>query len=169
MTGTRARRRTTVDPLQAPGLLLGIGLGGFVDGIVLHQVLQWHHMLSTTDRDHVGIPAFPVDTVAGLRVNTVWDGLFHVAAWVAVLAGLVVLVHRVAPPRVHALRSRRLWGRVLAGWGWFDVVEGLVDHQVLGIHHVRPGPHEVWYDLGFLAFGALLVVLGERLARSGQA
>jgi uncharacterized membrane protein len=27
-------------------LLLGIGLGGFFDGIVLHQILQWHHMLS---------------------------------------------------------------------------------------------------------------------------
>ncbi len=31
---------------KLPGLLLGIGLGGFVDGIVLHQILQWHHMLT---------------------------------------------------------------------------------------------------------------------------
>ena len=28
------------------GLLLGVGLGGFVDGIVFHQVLQWHHVLT---------------------------------------------------------------------------------------------------------------------------
>jgi uncharacterized membrane protein len=33
---------------RAPGLLLGIGLGGFVDGIVAHQILQWHHMLTGT-------------------------------------------------------------------------------------------------------------------------
>ncbi|TIP73091.1 MAG: DUF2243 domain-containing protein, partial [Mesorhizobium sp.] len=26
------------------GILLGLGLGGFFDGIVLHQLLQWHHM-----------------------------------------------------------------------------------------------------------------------------
>jgi uncharacterized membrane protein len=36
-------------PPVAPALLLGIGLGGFVDGIVLHQILQWHHMLTATD------------------------------------------------------------------------------------------------------------------------
>jgi uncharacterized membrane protein len=25
---------------------MGIGFGGFIEGIVLHQILQWHHMLS---------------------------------------------------------------------------------------------------------------------------
>jgi len=33
-------------PLIAAGIFLGLGLGGFVDGILLHQILQWHHMLS---------------------------------------------------------------------------------------------------------------------------
>ncbi|MCK1539441.1 DUF2243 domain-containing protein, partial [Bradyrhizobium sp. 176] len=32
-------------PISA-GVLLGLGLGGFFDGIVFHQLLQWHHMLS---------------------------------------------------------------------------------------------------------------------------
>jgi uncharacterized membrane protein len=31
-----------------PGLLLGLGLGGFIDGIVMHQILQWHHLLTGT-------------------------------------------------------------------------------------------------------------------------
>lgn len=31
---------------MAAGILLGLGLGGFFDGIVLHQILQWHHMLT---------------------------------------------------------------------------------------------------------------------------
>lgn len=153
--------------LRTPGLLLGVGLGGFVDGIVLHQVLQWHHMLSTTGRDHLGLPAYPVDTVAGLEVNTLWDGLFYVVAWVTTVAGLVVLARRVAPPRSRVVRARTLWGWVLAGWGAFDVVEGLVDHQLLGIHHVRPGPHELAYDVGFLVLGAVLWVLGSALARGG--
>jgi nucleoside-diphosphate kinase len=50
-TVTTRRRGTRQEPgsvtrTRAPGILLGIGLGGFVDGIVLHQMLQWHHMLT---------------------------------------------------------------------------------------------------------------------------
>lgn len=33
-------------PLIAAGAALGIGMGGFLDGIVLHQLLQVHNMLS---------------------------------------------------------------------------------------------------------------------------
>jgi uncharacterized membrane protein len=29
------------------GVVLGIRMGGFLDGILLHQILQWHNMLST--------------------------------------------------------------------------------------------------------------------------
>jgi uncharacterized membrane protein len=28
------------------------------------------------------------------------------------------------------------FGLVLTGWGIFNVVEGLIDHQILGVHHV---------------------------------
>ena len=68
-------------PPVMPGLLLGLGLGGFVDGIVLHQVLQWHHMLTATDR-------YPSSTIAGLEANTLADGLFHAATWVLVFIGM---------------------------------------------------------------------------------
>ena len=47
-------------PVSA-GVFFGLGLGGFFDGIVLHQVLQWHHMLSNW---------FPVNTIENLEVNT---------------------------------------------------------------------------------------------------
>jgi len=48
--------------------------------------------------------------------------------------------------------------------GGFNLVEGLVDHHLLGVHHVRDdlGAPLGW-DLGFLAFGALLVVVGAVL------
>jgi uncharacterized membrane protein len=144
---------------RAPGILLGIGLGGFVYGIVLHQILQWHHMLTSTEGN-------PPTTVAGLEANTLADGLFHAATWVCVAAGSWALWRawhdgRLAPPwRVHL-------GLMLAGWGAFNLVEGLVDHQLLGIHHVRDdlgGP--LGWDLGFLAFGALLVAAGLALTRT---
>ncbi|MCA1190344.1 DUF2243 domain-containing protein, partial [Saccharopolyspora sp. 6T] len=61
-----------------------------------------------------------------------------------------------------------LWGWVLVGWGVFNLVEGVLDHHLLGIHHVRDGPHRLWWDLGFLALGALLVVAGYLLQRGGR-
>jgi len=150
----------TSSPPRAPGLLLGIGLGGFVDGIVLHQILQWHHMISSTDED----PA----TLAGLEANTLADGLFHTGTWLVVAAGMVLTVRawqrrELAPPwRAHL-------GLLLAGWGLFNLLDGVVNHHLLGIHHIRDdlgGP--LGWDLGFLAFGALLVAGGLALARSGE-
>ena len=49
-------------------MLLGVGVGGFVDGILLHQILQWHHMISA-ERGR------SMRTIAGLEANTVADGL----------------------------------------------------------------------------------------------
>ena len=43
---TETTRHLNPRPLISAGTLLGIGLGGFVDGIVLHQMLQVHNMLS---------------------------------------------------------------------------------------------------------------------------
>ena len=146
---------------RAPGLLLGLGLGGFLDGIVLHQIFQWHHMLTSTSRH-------PMTTLAGLETNTLADGFFHLATWAFVGAAMVLTVQawqrgEMAPPwRTHI-------GLVLAGWGVFNLVEGVVDHQVLGLHHVRDdlgGP--LSWDLGFLAFGLALVVAGWLLHRAGR-
>ena len=144
---------------RAPGILLGIGLGGFVDGIVLHQILQWHHML-TSEGD------YPKTTVAGLETNTLWDGLFHAFTWSIVVLGLLVLWRRTSTWR-WAASGRALIGWMLVGWGAFNLVEGIVDHHILTIHHVREGAgHQTAYDLGFLAFGAVLVIGGWALARA---
>nr|BFE79122.1 hypothetical protein GCM10020093_017230 [Planobispora longispora] len=140
-----------------PGIVLGAGLGGFLDGILLHQILQWHHMLTSTDTDNIGVAHYPATTVHGLRINTLWDGLFHTFTWLAVLTGLALLYSRVTRARGRLWTSRALWGWVLVGWGLFNLVEGVVDHHLLGIHHVRTGPGQLWWDLGFLALGALLV------------
>jgi uncharacterized membrane protein len=143
---------------RLPGILLGIGLGGFVDGIVLHQILQWHHMLTSEG-------SYPATTVAGLETNTLWDGLFHAATWVAVAAGLWVLWRRTDDWR-WAISGRAFVGWMLVGWGVFNVVEGVVDHHVLTIHHVREGAEPEWaYDVGFLAVGFTLIVGGWLLAR----
>jgi uncharacterized membrane protein len=151
----------TVTRPGAPGILLGIGLGGFVDGIVLHQLLQWHHMLTSEG-------SYPSDTVAGLETNTLWDGLFHASTWLAVAVGLWLLWQRTENWR-WAISGRAFVGWMLVGWGLFNVVEGVVDHHILTIHHVREGVGNEWaYDLAFLAFGTLLTIGGWLLARSDE-
>jgi uncharacterized membrane protein len=158
--GTRPTARPM--PTKVSGILYGLGLGGFVDGIVLHQLLQWHHMLSD-------VPGYPTTAVAGLEVNTVADGFFHVVTWFLVLGGSLTALKAWREDRIAPSWSFHL-GLVLVGWGVFNLVEGLVDHQLLGIHHVRDdlgGP--LSWDLGFLAFGVLLVVAGAALHRYGVA
>jgi len=144
------------------GILLGVGIGGFFDGIVLHQLLQWHHMLSSA--------GYPPDTLANLEVDTFWDGLFHSITFVAVVVGVGLLWS-------HARRDHRTWsgkmlaGTLLIGWGVFNLVEGIIDHHVLGLHHVNETvPRAQWlaWDLGFLLWGALMLALGIYLHRRGE-
>ena len=148
--------------LRAPGLLLGIGLGGFLDGILLHQILQWHHML--TDQGN-----YPKTTVAGLEANTLADGIFHAATWIAVAVGIYILWRRL-PNASWSFSGRVFVGWLLIGWGLFNLVEGIVDHHILTLHHVREGPGvtETAWDVGFLALGVLLISAGWILARSSQ-
>lgn len=170
MATTTDQARTGVGPtgLQLPGIVLGVGLGGFVDGILLHQLLQWHHMLSSTNTDNIGLRYYSPTTVPGLEMNTVWDGIFHTVCWISVLLGLSILYSRVTDDRRRVWASRVLWGWILAGWGIFNLVEGILDHHILGIHHVYAGSGQTWWDIGFLVLGALLLAGGYLLQRSGR-
>jgi uncharacterized membrane protein len=153
---TVALRRT---PLVAAGILLGAGLGGFVDGILLHQILQWHNMLSGQ---------LPPDTLVRAKINMYWDGVFHAAVWVLTAVGLGMLWSATGRPDVpHS--GRTLVGGLLLGWGLFNVVEGIIDHEVLGLHHVYEyTPNHLPADLGFLALGLALLLGGWALVRAGR-
>ncbi|THF69734.1 DUF2243 domain-containing protein [Deinococcus sp. Arct2-2] len=140
---------------RSAGVWLGLGLGGFFDGIVLHQILQWHHLVSAV---------YPPTTLQHLKLNTLADGAFHAATWVFTLIGLALLWR--STRNTQAPRSTKAFvGALLLGWGLFNVGEGLVSHQLLQIHHVRPGPNQLAYDLGFLLWGAVMLVLGWRWTR----
>lgn len=148
-------------PLVRAGVVLGAGLGGFFDGIVFHQVLQWHHVLS----------AHPDPGVAGdLRLNVLADGLFHVVTYLATALG-VWLLYRAWRSTGTPASGRTLLGGTLVGWGLFNLAEGLVNHQLLGLHHVRPdGPGGVLvWDAAYLLWGALFVAVGYALVRGDEA
>jgi uncharacterized membrane protein len=144
------------------GVLLGLGLGGFFDGIVLHQLLQWHHMLTSA--------GYPANTVANLEINTLFDGLFHAGTYGLVCAGLFVL-WRTARRRHLRWSGKMLAGSMLLGFGAFNVVEGLVNHHILGLHHVNETVARsewVYWDIGFLVWGGLMLAGGWWLLRAGR-
>jgi uncharacterized membrane protein len=145
-------------PVSA-GILLGLGLGGLFDGIVLHQILQWHHLVTSA--------GYPPDSVANLQVNTFWDGIFHAGTYVFTVLGLAVLWR-------YSRRSHSRWpgklllASALMGFGIFNLVEGTINHHLLGLHHVNETvPREQWvyWDIGFLAWGAAMLAGGWLLLR----
>jgi uncharacterized membrane protein len=143
------------------GLLFGIGLGGFFDGIMLHQILQWHHMLTSEG-------SYPATTVAGLETNTLWDGLFHATTWIATAIGLWLLWRASRVPH-GSWSTKLLIGLLLMGWGTFNLVEGTIDHHLLTIHHVREdSSHKGLWDVAFLIWGALMLGGGWLLAKAGE-
>ncbi len=137
-------------PLILAGICLGIGLGGFFDGIVLHQILQWHHMLSNVK---------PLTNRSNIDLNVLADGIFHVFDYVMTFVG-VVLLFRAAKHHNTPWSSKTFFASIAIGIGLFDFVEGIIDHQILGVHHVKPGPNEFAWDMGFLALGVLLALIG---------
>ena len=146
----------------AAGIFLGLGLGGFFDGIVLHQILQWHHMATSA--------GYPPDSLENLKFNTLLDGLFHASTYVLVVVGLVRLWQ--AAHRQHLWWSgKMLAGSMLMGFGLFNVIECIVDHHVLELHHVNEtAPPEQWiyWDLGFLVRGVVMLFIGWRLLKVGK-
>ncbi|MCW2901805.1 MAG: putative rane protein [Streptosporangiaceae bacterium] len=151
----RGGRPPVGDRLRVPGLVLGLGLGGFVDGILLHHLLEWHHMLSSW---------YPMTTAHNRRINMIGDGMFHLLSWLLTIAGIALLFRAHQGPVPGA--GRRLVGWIISGWGLFNLIEGIVDHLLLRIHHVRPGAYQLAYDLGFLILGAALVLIGWAIART---
>jgi uncharacterized membrane protein len=102
--------------------------------------------------------------------TTLLDGLFHASTYVFVVAGLAILWRHAH--RTHVRWSTKLLtGTMLMGFGIFNVVEGVVDHHLLGIHHVNetvPREQWIWWDVGFLAWGAIMLVAGGLLLRAGR-
>jgi uncharacterized membrane protein len=143
-------------PLFAAALILGIGTGGFVDGIVLHQILQWHEMISAK---------LPPTTYVAKSINMFWDGVFHAVTLVGIVR-LWKLLHRNDIDHSGNL----LAGGLLAGWALFNIVEGLFDHHLLKLHNVRERtPDVAAWNNGFLLFSVVLLVAGLFIARARKA
>ncbi|MGD9943252.1 MAG: DUF2243 domain-containing protein [Burkholderiaceae bacterium] len=136
-------------PLAWTGFLLGLSIGGFFDGILLHQVLQWHHLLSN------------VAAVQDLRTQILADGLFHVLMYVIAAVALYRLWRdraRLAKPGA----DRTLWGAALMGFGAWHILDALLSHWLIGLHRIRMDAANplVWDLIWFFAFGVVPAILG---------
>ena len=147
------KTKSNARPLIAAGFVLGVGMGGFIDGILFHQILQIHNMISNI--------LFP-DTLVNADINMFWDGLFHAFTWVMTLAG-IMLLWKAATDETVPKSTPVLMSSMIIGFGTFNLIEGIVDHQILQLHHVVQRaiyPIQLYWDLAFLASGVALLSLG---------
>ncbi len=130
-----------------PGVLVGIGIAGTLDEVVLHQLLHWHHFYDRSTQ----------------AVGLISDGLFHILSTALLVIGVIQLVERRRttpdPPRI-ALAG------ILLGAGGFNLYDGTIQHKLLGLHQVRAGaPNNLPYDVAFLAIAAIVALAGALLLR----
>lgn len=131
--------------------VLGFALSGFFDGVLLHQILQWHHLLSLVD----------AEAMRSVRAQILADGLFHALMYVVALAGLGVL-WRSRRSLADEGGARRLWSGALIGFGVWNIVDVVGVHWMLRLHRLRLDVADpLTWDVGWLAgLGVAPVVLG---------
>lgn len=142
--------------LRWAGYLIGLAMGGFLDGILFHQVLQWHHLLSL-----VGGSMF-----RDIRVQIFADGMFHVLMYVIALAGLYLL-WRGRRDIATGGADRALLSAFLLGFGAWHIIDAVVFHWILGIHHIRiKSDNPILWDLALFAVGIAFAAWGWRVGRT---
>lgn len=140
-------------------LVLGIGLSGFFDGIMLHQILQWHHLLSLV----------PGETYQDIRTQIFADGAFHVLMYIVTATGLVLLWRSRHVLGTQAGSGWTVAGGGLLGFGIWNVIDVGLFHWVLGMHRIRINvPDPMAYDVGWLVIlGLVPMAAGWWLLRRG--
>ena len=148
-------RRTVI----ASGILLGIGFAGLVDTVIFHEILQWHHVVSNV------VSPTNMDL---MRFNIFADGVFLAFTLAAIVAGISLLLGVFARQHPPSLFTRFFVGLLLLGFGLFNTFDGIVNHFILGIHHVRDGPDPLFTDLTFLVVaGFAFIAVGSLLVKQG--
>ena len=138
--------------LGRASFLLGFAMGGFFDGILLHQILQWHHLLSGLQTGALG----------SLAAQVAADGVFHAVMYVIAALGLIDLFR--ARPANTATPAAPRWGAFWIGFGAWHIIDALLSHWITGIHRVKmDADNPLPWDLAWvLVFGVLPVLLGWR-------
>lgn len=146
--------------LLLPGILLGIGLGGILEGILFFQVFQLHGMVTAI---------YPPDTVLNIRTGMIYDGLYHLFTWTIIVVA-VYLLWKGSTSNYYDYKS--IIGAALLGLRGLNIVEGIIDHHIFSIHHVVEVLGQSIYDYIFLIASGVIflagIILYKRNAVSNQ-
>lgn len=123
------------------GILFGLGVVAFIDEVVFHQILHWHHFYdkSTTE------------------IGLVSDGIFHAFSFFATVgsAFLMADLHR-----RQAFWRKRWLGGIFLGAGVFQLYDGTVQHKLMGLHQIRYNVDILPYDLVWNITAVLMIIIG---------
>ncbi|OCT14349.1 hypothetical protein A8709_26355 [Paenibacillus pectinilyticus] len=123
------------------GILFGLGLVGFIDETVFHQLLHWHHFYdkSTT------------------QIGLISDGLFHAFSWFATIGSLFMFADL---RRRKALHLKRWFGGVFLGSGAFQLYDGTIQHKIMRLHQIRYTPNVIIYDMVWNIGASIMLLVG---------
>ena len=124
------------------GVLFGLGMVAFLDEVLFHQILGWHHFYdkSTTE------------------IGLLSDGLFHAFSWFATVGSLFMVADL---RRRNGFWLKRWYGGVLLGAGGFNLYDGLVQHKIFRVHQIRyDTDHLFLYDVVWNSIAAVILIIG---------
>ncbi|CAH1222921.1 hypothetical protein PAECIP111891_05411 [Paenibacillus allorhizoplanae] len=126
------------------GILFGLGLVGFIDETVFHQLLHWHHFYdkSTT------------------QIGLISDGLFHAFSWFVTVGSLFMFADL---RRRKALYLKRWVGGILLGAGFFQLYDGTIQHKIMRLHQIRYVPDVIIYDTTWNISAIIMLFVGIML------
>ncbi|MER7174844.1 DUF2243 domain-containing protein [Streptomyces mesophilus] len=126
------------------GTLAGVGLAAFVDEVVFHQLLHWHHFYDKASSE------------AGL----VSDGIFHAFGWLAMVAGVFLFADL---RRRGTLARTAWWSGFCLGLGGFQLYDGTFQHKALELHQIRYDVELAPYDWTWNIIAVLFLIAGSVL------
>lgn len=148
------------------GVLIGIGIAGFLDETIFHQLLQWHAFYWATDE----------------RGRILSDGLFHLFSTLLLLLGLFYVWRGRA--RWIATSGSIMIAGILMGAGGFNFYDGIIQHAILHLHLVNEHvcnlsithgnntlancPQDIPYEVGWDIVGFIVLAIGFLLWREQQ-
>ena len=146
----KLKHQTNKRLLVTGSFLLGFGFMGAMDGIIFHQLLQWHSVVMEATRTD----------------QIISDGVFHFSVTIALVAGGFIL-WLAGNPTTQKQGVKLIFSWFLIGTGLFNLIEGIINHHILQIHRVKPGdPNALLYDIAFLIVGAILFLIGLFIKKS---
>ncbi|WP_039067234.1 DUF2243 domain-containing protein [Staphylococcus shinii] len=123
------------------GILFGLGVAAFIDEVVFHQLLAWHHFYDKSS----------------MAIGLVSDGLFHAFSWFATVASLFLLADI---KRRNSFWVKRWVSGTLLGLGFFQLYDGLIQHKIFQIHQIRYEVNVLPYDIVWNAIAVIILIVG---------